>query len=358
MANNYTPNYNQYLTQTAGYALPSSVRSYSVFDPNSNTWRRMTNDGRSPMLMTPTQEQAAVAGALMQAQQTQGKVWNPLPAPVQGMAQTQTPGILLRPKQQAQPQPQPTRQVRRPLARGNAVDVSAAITPQPIVVNGETSIGVNGRGVTPSGIEFVGGQPVSLDRTQNIPPEYDGDLRSANGIPASSGVVGQPVVNVDSAEIGQSVPIYEPTPRLDMEGRQLWSEARKSDSLGRNLMTAFAAPINFGLALTGPGAVRNTLRGGYYLARGGLGVAPRAALTAPEAATASASTGSRLGSIRDAVTGLYNRAGGFLRREHVPTANFTVDAAGNAQATSPYTTNIIGDTLRNGYQTVRGWFTR
>ena len=54
MANNYTPSYNQYLTQTAGYALPSSVRTYSVFDPASNSWRRMTNDGRSPI---PTQGQ-------------------------------------------------------------------------------------------------------------------------------------------------------------------------------------------------------------------------------------------------------------------------------------------------------------
>ena len=96
MANNYTPSYNQYLTQTAGYALPSSVRTYSVFDPASNSWRRMTNDGRSPMPvqsqtpvmavqpMTSAQEQAAVAGALAQARQTQGKVWNPLPqTPVQ-----------------------------------------------------------------------------------------------------------------------------------------------------------------------------------------------------------------------------------------------------------------------------------
>lgn len=89
MANpNYAPMYKNYLTNTAGYALPSNVRTYSVFDPSSNSWRRMTNDGRSPLPMTPAQEQAAVAGALMQAQQTQGKVWNPLPAPAQTPAQT------------------------------------------------------------------------------------------------------------------------------------------------------------------------------------------------------------------------------------------------------------------------------
>ncbi len=85
MANNYTPNYNQYLTQTAGYALPSSVRSYSVFDPSSNSWRRMTNDGRSPM---PMQGQTPVADALALARQTQGRDWSAQPAPVQAPAQT------------------------------------------------------------------------------------------------------------------------------------------------------------------------------------------------------------------------------------------------------------------------------
>lgn len=29
--------------------VPTSVRTYSVFDPNSNTWIRMTNGGRSPI---------------------------------------------------------------------------------------------------------------------------------------------------------------------------------------------------------------------------------------------------------------------------------------------------------------------
>ena len=37
--------------------IPASVRTYSMFDPNSNTWRRMTNDGRSPI---PTQRQVVV----------------------------------------------------------------------------------------------------------------------------------------------------------------------------------------------------------------------------------------------------------------------------------------------------------
>ena len=94
MANNYTPSYNQYLTHTAGYALPSSVRSYSVFDPSSNSWRRMTNDGRSPMQQGT---QADVQAALRLADSSQGKVWDN-PAPAQPMVQTQTPGIMLRPR--------------------------------------------------------------------------------------------------------------------------------------------------------------------------------------------------------------------------------------------------------------------
>ena len=78
MANNYTPNYKQYLTQTAGYALPSSVRTYSVFDPNSNSWKRMTNDGRSPMQQGT---QADIQAALRYADSSQGKIWdNPTPA--------------------------------------------------------------------------------------------------------------------------------------------------------------------------------------------------------------------------------------------------------------------------------------
>lgn len=83
MPNNYTPSYNQYLTQTAGYALPSSVRTYSVFDPSSNSWRRMTNDGRSPM---PAQGQTPVADALALARQTQGRDWSAQPAPMPAQA--------------------------------------------------------------------------------------------------------------------------------------------------------------------------------------------------------------------------------------------------------------------------------
>ena len=98
MVNNYTPSYNQYLTQTAGYALPSSVRTYSVFDPASNSWRRMTNDGRSPMPASPAQQQANIAGALAQARQTQGTVY-----PAQGMGQGQPiemhPGYMNPPAQ-------------------------------------------------------------------------------------------------------------------------------------------------------------------------------------------------------------------------------------------------------------------
>ena len=112
MANNYTPSYNQYRTQTAGYALPSSVRTYSVFDPASNSWRRMTNDGMSPM---PQGNQPDIQAALAQARQTQGTVY-----PAQGMGQGQPvevhPGYMNPPVQGVNI---PPRQTTRPLARSN-----------------------------------------------------------------------------------------------------------------------------------------------------------------------------------------------------------------------------------------------
>lgn len=77
MANNYTPAYKNYLSNSAGYVLPSSVRTYSVFDPSSNSWKRMTNDGMSPI---PAQGQTPVADALALARQTQGRDWSTQPA--------------------------------------------------------------------------------------------------------------------------------------------------------------------------------------------------------------------------------------------------------------------------------------
>ena len=123
MANNYTPSYNQYLTQTAGYALPSSVRTYSVFDPASNSWRRMTNDGRSPMPASPAQQQADIAGALAQARQTQGTVY-----PAGGMGQGQPvemhPGYVNPPVQSPVQTPSGgPRMPSQPLPRGGAVPV-------------------------------------------------------------------------------------------------------------------------------------------------------------------------------------------------------------------------------------------
>ena len=86
MANfNYTPSYKQYTQQSAGYVIPNSVKTYSVFDPSSNTWKRMTNNGMSPM---PVQGQTPVADALALARQTQGRDWSVQPAPVQVPAQT------------------------------------------------------------------------------------------------------------------------------------------------------------------------------------------------------------------------------------------------------------------------------
>ena len=92
---------NQYNTQ-AVTAIPTSVRTYSQFDPATGTWVRHTNGAVSP---------------------------------VQGLIPTDTPGIYLRPKQQQrqstkQSSRQSARQVMRPLVRGNSRDISVAVAPK------------------------------------------------------------------------------------------------------------------------------------------------------------------------------------------------------------------------------------
>ena len=132
MANNYTPSYNQYRTQTAGYALPSSVRTYSVFDPASNSWRRMTNDGMSPM---PQGNQPDIQAALAQARQTQGTVY-----PAQGMGQGQPvevhPGYLNPP---AQMPSRGSRTPSQPLPRGGAVPVQGQPVNEAVTLTGPST---------------------------------------------------------------------------------------------------------------------------------------------------------------------------------------------------------------------------
>ena len=90
-----TPKQN-YARQFQAYAqgiepdIPASVRTYSIFNPDTGTWQRMTNNFRSPI---PVQGQAVVpvqapaqpavdpvVAALAMAQQTQGRDWSrPLP---------------------------------------------------------------------------------------------------------------------------------------------------------------------------------------------------------------------------------------------------------------------------------------
>ena len=90
-----TPKQN-YARQFQAYAqgiepdIPASVRTYSIFNPDTGTWQRMTNNFRSPI---PVQGQAVVpvqapaqpavdpvVAALAMAQQTRGRDWSrPLP---------------------------------------------------------------------------------------------------------------------------------------------------------------------------------------------------------------------------------------------------------------------------------------
>ena len=92
----------QYNTQTVA-AIPASVRTYSQFDPATGTWIRHTNGAVSP---------------------------------VQGMTPTNTPGIYLRPKQQAQPaqvmRPLPRRVIRQntqPSATPSDIGLGVTVTP-------------------------------------------------------------------------------------------------------------------------------------------------------------------------------------------------------------------------------------
>lgn len=125
-----TPKQN-YARQFQAYAqgiepdIPSSVRTYSIFNPDTGTWQRMTNNFRSPI---PAQGQVAipvqvpaqpavdpVVQALALARQTQGRDWAmPLPqAPAQmlsGGSRRRSPasggGTMVVPVDQAQSVPQ------------------------------------------------------------------------------------------------------------------------------------------------------------------------------------------------------------------------------------------------------------
>lgn len=263
---------NQYNAQPANpAAIPASVRTYSQFDPATGTWVRHTNGS------APAQSSAPAQGTPINFQQVLGYT----PAGFEGAA--------LNVGGRANVQPV---QVMRPLVRGNARDVSATVAPRDLGsgVTGQyqgnydyskahgnenpiaplTQPGV----VYPPARNLEGYDPNNpgIAVATSIPATHDGEIRNINNIPSSSGIVGQPVVNVDSAEIGQAVPIREATPQLDMTGNQWWSEARKPDSLGRNIMTAFAAPVDLGLALTGLGAGYRLIKGANAAYKAGRGV--------------------------------------------------------------------------------------
>lgn len=131
MPNNYAPSYNQYLTQTAGYALPSSVRSYSVFDPSSNSWRRMTNNGMSPMQQGT---QADIQAALRYADSSRGRVWDN-PAPVQVPVQTPLGG---------------SRRASQPLPREGTVVLQGQPTNDPVA----EAISLRGPSTDASGVSL------------------------------------------------------------------------------------------------------------------------------------------------------------------------------------------------------------
>ena len=340
----------QYNTQQANPAtIPSSVRTYSQFDPTTGTWVRHTNGDAVPA-QSPVQ--AASQGVPVNFNEWLGYT----PAGFEGATWEMGRG-------NAQ-----SRQVMRPLARGDSRDISAAISPRDLgsgvtaqttgsydyskthgnenPVAPLTQPGI----VNPPARNLAGYDPNNpgITPTQNVPLAVSHAQRPTTVIPDPNGAI--------AGEIGQPVPLYEPTPNFNFRPEDKYTPERAGELLNKSVGKAIAVPGEIALTLLAPWT-----RGASAATGLGLGVAPRLALSAPRAAVA-ARTGSRLNNMGEAIgrygKNFYNRVGGFLRREHTPTANFTVDAAGNVQATSPYTTNVISDALRNGYQNVRGWFTR
>ena len=105
---------NQYNAQSANpAAIPASVRTYSQFDPATGTWVRHTNGAAS--VQSPAPVSAPAQGTPINFQQVLGYT----PAGFEGAT------LNVGGRANAQP-----RQVMRPLARGNARDVSAAVAPR------------------------------------------------------------------------------------------------------------------------------------------------------------------------------------------------------------------------------------
>ena len=68
-------------------AIPASVQTYSVFDPTSNSWKRMTNNGRSPIpaqgqTLIPTQTPTTTPRRVVRASRNT-RISNPAPATVE-----------------------------------------------------------------------------------------------------------------------------------------------------------------------------------------------------------------------------------------------------------------------------------
>ena len=176
MANqNYTPAYRQYTQQSAGYTLPSSVRTYSVFDPASNSWRRMTNDGMSPM---PQGNQADIQAALAQARQTRGTVY-----PAEGMGQGQPvemhPGYLNPPVQT--PAQMPSGGSVRPSPASGGGGASVSLSPAP-----EASQRASQRGFKASGQpeEYLSAGMPLASRPTAYPEGYRAVVSPDNQVPA------------------------------------------------------------------------------------------------------------------------------------------------------------------------------
>ena len=314
-------------TQASAVAIPASVKTYSQFDPATGTWVRHGNGVAMPLASGNAPDVAASLnrGARRRSSGSRNKS-NATPASTDlGY------GVTI----------QPNGTYNYSKTHGNEDPRAPLTQPGIVVVNGENaSATTSNTSKTPNGIEFVNGQPVSLDRTQNIPIEYDGDIRTLNNVPASTGVTGQPVVNVDSAEIGQAVPIREATPRLDLNGYIPPTQGKVDlGRLAQGVGASILAPAIIGGSLYyGPTVAGATFGLGRTALASGLGAAAK---VLPKNMTSRVSSWAN--SAIDASKGLFNRFGGFLRRPVTPE-----EAAAQAQQAAYQQAANIGARVRAG----------
>lgn len=238
-----TPKQN-YARQFQAYAqgiepdIPASVRTYSIFNPDTGTWQRMTNNFRSPIPaqgqpVVPVQAPAQpavdpVMAALAMAQQTQGRDWSrPLS---QTPAQTSSRGPRI---------PSPASGGGRAVpVQGQPSRASQRAVEAPVAVQaGNPAATVSVIPEIPKDVSVRA--PAELYQGVGIAP--DGTVVNYNFTDEPS--VSQPASAINMQEVGQMFqPQGQSSPQFSQWGEVLSPEAyewrRKRDLLGQGFKNA------------------------------------------------------------------------------------------------------------------------